>query len=72
MMCLVLNTNDTEGPIVFSIDNNNYDAMYWTRQFLNIKYADDYRQHTQDYLELCKDFSSEVLKTRTQIVIRRV
>ncbi len=61
--CLILNTNDTEGPIVFSVDNNNYDAQYWTNQFLNIKYADDYRQHTQDYLELCKDFSTEVLKT---------
>jgi len=61
--CLVLNTNDTQGPIVFSADNNNYDAQYWTNQFLNIKYADDYRQHTQDYLELCKDFSTEVLKT---------
>ena len=61
--CLILNTNDTAGPIVFSVDNNNYDAQYWTNQFLNIKYADDYRQHTQDYLELCKDFSTEVLKT---------
>ncbi len=60
--CLILNTNDTQGPIVFSVDNNNYDAQYWTNQFLNIKYADDYRQHTQDYLELCKDFSTEVLK----------
>ena len=61
--CLILNTKDTQGPIVFSVDNNNYDAQYWTNQFLNIKYADDYRQHTQDYLELCKDFSTEVLKT---------
>ncbi len=61
--CLILNTKDAEGPIVFSVDNNNYDAQYWTNQFLNIKYADDYRQHTQDYLELCKDFSTEVLKT---------
>lgn len=60
--CLVLHTNDTQGPIVFSVDNNNYDAQYWTQQFLNIKYADDYRQHTQDYLELCKDFSTDIIK----------
>lgn len=60
--CLILNQSDTEGPIVLSIDNNTYDAQYWINQFLNIKYADDANNHTQQYLELCKDFSSEVLK----------
>jgi len=60
--CLVLNSNDTQGPVVFSVDNNNYDAQYWPNQFLNIKFADDFRQHTQDYLELCKDFSTDIIK----------
>jgi len=60
--CLILNQNDTEGPIILSIDNNNYDAQYWINHFLNIKYADDANQHTQNYLELCKGFSSEVIK----------
>ncbi|MDO5968443.1 nucleoid-associated protein [Flavivirga aquimarina] len=61
--CLVLNQNDTEGPIVLSVDNNSYDAQYWINQFLNIKYADDANNHTQQYIELCKEFSTEVLKT---------
>ena len=61
--CLILNTGDAEGKVVLTVDNNNYDAAYWTDKFLNIKYADDYNSHTQNYLELCKEFSTEVIKT---------
>ncbi|QFZ54896.1 nucleoid-associated protein [Oceanihabitans sp. IOP_32] len=61
--CLILNQSDTEGKIILSVDNNGYDAQYWTNQFLNIKYADDANNHTQQYLGLCKEFSSEILKT---------
>ncbi|PNQ75417.1 hypothetical protein C1T31_04600 [Hanstruepera neustonica] len=60
--CLILNQSDTEGRIVLSADNNNYDAQYWTNHFLNIKFADDANSHTQQYLELCKDFSEDILK----------
>jgi len=60
--CLILNTSDTEGTIVFSVDNNNYDAQYWIKNFLAVKFADDYNSHTQNYLSLCKEFSEEVLK----------
>lgn len=60
--CLILNQTDTEGNIIFSVDNNNYDAQYWLNQFLNIKYADDSNSHTQQYIELCKDFSSDIIK----------
>jgi hypothetical protein len=61
--CLILNQSDTEGNIILSVDNNSYDAQYWLNQFLNIKYADDANNHTQQYIELCKDFSTEILKT---------
>ncbi|MCF7560958.1 nucleoid-associated protein [Sabulilitoribacter multivorans] len=61
--CLILNQSDTEGNIIFSIDNNSYDTQYWINHFLNIKYADDANNHTQQYIELCKDFSTEILKT---------
>lgn len=61
--CLILNQSDTEGLIILSVDNNGYDAQYWTNKFLNIKFADDANNHTQQYIELCKEFSSEVLKT---------
>ncbi len=60
--CLILNTSDSEGKIVFSVDNNNYDTQYWIKSFLNIKYPDDSNQHTKNYIELCREFSKEVLQ----------
>ncbi len=60
--CLILNTSDTEGTVVLSVDNNNYDAKYWINNFLNVQFANDKNHHTQNYLELCKDFSEEILK----------
>jgi len=59
--CLILNTKDEEGSIVFSIDNNNYDAQYWFKHFLNIRYAEDKNRHTQMYIDLCKEFSEEII-----------
>lgn len=59
--CLILNTADTEGAIVLSVDNNNYDAQYWIKNFLGVKPADDYNAHTKNYLQLCKDFADEVV-----------
>jgi hypothetical protein len=60
--CLILNYEDDEGLAVFTVDNNRYDAQYWTRNFLNIKYADDANHHTLTYIDLCREFSGEVLK----------
>jgi len=60
--CLIINSTDTEGRVVLSVDTNNYDAQYWIKNFLNVKYADDSNQHTQNYIEMCKDFSEEVIK----------
>ncbi|TYQ00378.1 nucleoid associated protein NdpA [Tenacibaculum adriaticum] len=60
--CLILNSSDTEGTVVLSVDNNNYDAQYWIKNFLSVKYADDRNLHTQNYLEMCKEFSEEVIK----------
>ncbi|MDN3666262.1 nucleoid-associated protein [Algibacter miyuki] len=60
--CLILNQSDAEGNIILSVDNNSYDAQYWLNHFLNIKYADDANNHTQQYIELCKEFSTEILK----------
>lgn len=60
--CLIINSNDDEGRVVLSVDNNNYDAQYWLKNFLNVKYANDNNQHTQNYIEFCKDFSEDVLR----------
>ncbi|WP_411767395.1 nucleoid-associated protein [Winogradskyella sp. A3E31] len=61
--CLILNTSDREGKIVLSVDNNSYDTQYWIKHFLNIAYPDDSNQHTKNYIELCREFSKEVLQT---------
>jgi len=60
--CLIINYTDGEGKVILSVDNNNYDAQYWIKNFLNIKFADDSNQHTQNYIEMCKGFSDEVIK----------
>ncbi len=60
--CLILNAADGEGKIVLSVDNNNYDAQYWIKYFLNIKYPDDANQHTKNYIEMCREFSKEVMQ----------
>ena len=60
--CLIINSSDAEGRVILSVDNNNYDAQYWGKNFLNVKYADDNNQHTQNYIEMCKDFSEEIIK----------
>lgn len=60
--CLIINYSDPEGRVVLSVDNNNYDAQYWVQHFLNVKYADDNNQHTQNYIEMCRDFSEDVIK----------
>jgi hypothetical protein len=60
--CLIINTTDSEGKVVLSVDTNNYDSLYWIQNFLNVKYADDNNQHTKNYLEMCKEFSEDVIK----------
>lgn len=60
--CLIINSTDDEGRAVLSVDNNNYDAQYWLKNFLNVKYANDNNQHTQNYIEMCKDFSEDILR----------
>lgn len=61
--CLIVNSSDDAGYAVLSVDTNNYDTQYWIKNFLNIKYADDKNFHTQTYIEMCRDFSNEILKT---------
>ena len=60
--CLIINSSDDEGKTVLSVDTNNYDAQYWLNNFLNVKYANDNNHHTQNYIELCKDFSDDIIK----------
>ncbi len=62
--CLIVNTTDSEGKFVFSVDTNTYDAQYWIKNFLQIKLADDIHQQTKNYLALCSAFSDEVIREK--------
>ena len=48
--------------MILSVDNNNYDTQYWIKNFLDVKYANDRNLHTYNYINLCKEFSEEVIK----------
>ncbi|MFT4762811.1 MAG: hypothetical protein ACI9XO_003687 [Paraglaciecola sp.] len=63
--CLILNTESADGFRVLSVDNNNYDALYWTHHFLNIDFVADENFHTKLYLEMCNEFSSDVVAEKT-------
>ncbi|RMG80803.1 MAG: nucleoid-associated protein [Bacteroidetes bacterium] len=59
--CLVVNSNAADGFRVLTVDNNNYDALYWTHHFLNVDFVEDENFHTKLYLEMCQEFSQEVV-----------
>jgi hypothetical protein len=59
--CLIVNSSAPDGFRVISVDNNNYDALYWTHHFLNIDFVEDENFHTKLYLEMVNEFSHEVI-----------
>ncbi len=59
--CLIFNLDEEEGYRVLTLDKNKYDAEYWKVNFLNIDYADDHNFQTKNYVELCKDFSEQII-----------
>lgn len=58
---LVLNIDEGDGYKVLSIDNNNYDAAYWKKHFLKLEYINNHNFQTDQYLELCSNFSNAVV-----------
>lgn len=62
--CLVLNTE--EGLLVLSVDNNNYDAEYWKKDFLQVDYIKDENYETNAFLDLCKSFAKDVIGEETK------
>ena len=59
--CLILNTEKGDGFRVLTVDNNNYDSLYWTHHFLNVDFVADENFHTKLYLEMCNEFSQDVV-----------
>ena len=59
--CLILNTEKEDGYRVITVDNNNYDALYWTHHFLGVDYVEDANFHTKLYMEMATEFAQEVV-----------
>lgn len=57
---LILNSSE-KGLIVLTVDNNNYDASYWKKDFLNVNIIKDDNYETKAYMDLCKSFAKDVI-----------
>ena len=60
--CLIINDDMENGGAVFSVDSNNYDAEYWTKNFLNIAPRQDEYFHTKEYVSLVKGYAKEIVQ----------
>lgn len=67
--CLVFNYEKENGYLVSIIDhtNKNNEARYWKEDFLQVKPREDSYFHTSNYMQLCKNFCSEVLEKKEQV-----
>jgi 37-kD nucleoid-associated bacterial protein len=59
--CLIVNVEEEDGYRVISVDNNSYDASYWLHDFLKVSFVKDENFHTRSFLELCNNFSDQVI-----------
>lgn len=59
--CLIVNVEEEDGYRVVSVDNNSYDANYWLYDFLKVSFVKDENFHTRSFLELCNNFSDQVI-----------
>ncbi|NVN94377.1 MAG: nucleoid-associated protein [Bacteroidetes bacterium] len=61
--CLIFNTEAEKGYVVALVDNlsKGSEAQYWIDNFLHVKTREDEYHHTQNALNLCKNFVVESL-----------
>jgi len=55
--CLILEQNEKDGYMLFSIDNQSKQTDYWIKKFLNITFYEDNNFKTKNIINLCKKFS---------------
>lgn len=67
--CLILNTERERGFVVSIVDNTNKntEAQYWTDDFLHIRQRKDAFYNTQNVLNMCKSFVSDVLPEQFEV-----
>jgi hypothetical protein len=61
--CLILNQYPNDGYKVLIVDNaNRSDAQFWKQDFLNVKPWSDAFHHTQNYMNLTRNYVAEQIK----------
>ncbi len=59
--CLIINSLASDGLRLYSVDNNNYDAAYWQKGFLDIDYVENEALQTKDFVYLLNNFAQTEL-----------
>ena len=66
--CLIVNTEESNGYRIISIDNNSYDANYWKKAFLNLEEVMNDAYQTKHHLQLLSTFSNTLLESNDTFV----
>ncbi|MEQ6122897.1 nucleoid-associated protein [Pseudotenacibaculum sp. MALMAid0570] len=66
--CLILNTEQSDGYRVISIDNNSYDANYWKKAFLDLEEVMNDSYQTKHHLNLLSTFSNTMVENNDTFV----
>jgi hypothetical protein len=67
--CLIFNAEAENGLLVMSIEhtNKNNQVRYWQEEFLRLSPRSDHFYHTQNLLQVCKEFCSEILTPENHV-----
>ena len=67
--CLIFNTEQGTGYKIFIVDNLNKsgEAQFWRDNFLKIQLRNDDYSHTQNYLNVCKGFVTNIYNQENQV-----
>lgn len=61
--CLIFDANEKNGFHILNIDNNQV-TDYWLRKFLNINLVSNDSHKTKEIIDICKNFSKDILSTK--------
>ncbi len=62
--CLIINREESDGYRIIIFDSSKNDTEYWNQNFLNVDYIKDHNYETKNCINLCKDFSEEIIKEK--------
>lgn len=68
--CLIFNTEKDHGykvAIVDSTSKGGEEAKFWKDDFISAKLREDNFYHTQNYMQLCKNFAVEAFEEATRV-----